>query len=75
MIFKNFNLEQNEFTTFKFHFSYSIIEGIIVGFLVLNQYELDFVDSFKIENYIFFAGFKGEGLTPGLKELIIRKRC
>ncbi len=39
--------------------------------LLTGKYELDFVDSFKIENYIFFAGFKGKDSTPDLKELII----
>jgi len=56
MIFKNFNLEQNELNTFKFHFSYSIIEGIIVGFLVLNQYV--FIKSLNGSSYLLGVLFQ-----------------
>ena len=50
MIFNKLNLESNEIKTFRLHISYSILEGIIVGILVLNQFV--FIKSLNGSSYL-----------------------
>ena len=50
MIFNKLNLNPDEIKTFKLHLSYSIIEGIIVGILVLNQFV--FIKSLNGSSYL-----------------------
>ena len=50
MIVNKLNLESNEIKTFRLHISYSILEGIIVGILVLNQFV--FIKSLNGSSYL-----------------------
>jgi len=50
MIANKLNLESNEIKTFRLHISYSILEGIIVGILVLNQFV--FIKSLNGSSYL-----------------------
>ena len=50
MIINKLNLEPNELKTFRLHISYSILEGIIVGILVLNQFV--FIKSLNGSSYL-----------------------
>ena len=50
MLLNKLNLDSKEIKTFRLHLSYSIIEGIIVGILVLNQFV--FIKSLNGSSYL-----------------------
>ena len=50
MIINKLNLNSNEIKTFRLHLLYSIIEGVIVGVLILNQFV--FVKSLNGSSYL-----------------------